>query len=234
MNNFNWQIRKLLKKDIKYRIPKNQSGNMVDTKSIIMHKVTMGSNNHFYPFSIIGLDSQMHGSDADLISEDSKIITIGNNNIFREFTTVHMPAEKITSIGDGNIFMCYSHVPHDAKIGNFNKFTNSVQIGGFTVINDYCYFGLNSSIQQRLTLGSYVVAAMNSSIAINLPPFSIVNGNPGQIVDTNSRALRKIGCTNSEIKYLKSHVLGPNKMEIPDVNNKAVVKAWKEFQTLLK
>lgn len=234
MNKLKRQIGILFNKKTESRILRNQLENKIDLRATISSEVHMGTNNYFYPFSVIGQDSQMHGKDKTLVSENLKKVIIGNNNIFREFTTVHLPAEEVTSIGTGNIFMCYSHVPHDARIGNFNKFTNSVQMGGFAVIGNYCYFGLNSSIQQRLIIGSYVTVGMNTSVAINVPPFTVVVGNPGQIVDTNSRALRKVGCTNSEIKYLKSHVLNSGKMEIPEINNETVVNAWKEFQILLK
>jgi UDP-N-acetylglucosamine acyltransferase len=234
MNRLKRQISILFSKKTESRILRNQFENNIDFRSTISSEVDIGTNNHFYPYSVIGQDSQMHGKDKALVSENLKRVIIGNNNIFREFTTVHLPAEEITSIGNGNIFMCYSHVPHDARIGNFNKFTNSVQLGGFAVISDYCYFGLNSSVQQRLTIGSYVTVGMNTSVAINVPPFTIVMGNSGQVVDTNNRALRKVGCTNSEIKYLKSHVLSSGKMEIPEINNKTVVNAWKEFQILLR
>jgi UDP-N-acetylglucosamine acyltransferase len=176
----------------------------------------------------------MHGDDYFLIDQTiKKQILIGDENIFREFTTLHVPSDKVTKVGSRNIFMSYSHIPHDAEIGDNNKFANSVQLAGFIKILDNCYFGLGSVAKQKLVIGSHVVVGMGTSVSINLPPFSVITGNPGNIIDVNARGLRKLGVSNSEIKSLKMHILGPSKNETPRIDNPVIGKYWKSYQAKL-
>ena len=47
---------------------------------------------------------------------DEAPILIGDNNIFREFCTVHLPstfATASTTIGDSNLFCSYAHIGHE-------------------------------------------------------------------------------------------------------------------------
>jgi UDP-N-acetylglucosamine acyltransferase len=215
-----------------YKIHKENS---IDSKAFISNLVELGKNNSIFKYSIIGESAQMHGDDYFLIDQTiKKQILIGDENIFREFTTLHVPSDKVTKVGSRNIFMSYSHIPHDAEIGDNNKFANSVQLGGFVKIMNNCYFGLGSVVKQRTVIGSHVVVGMGTSVSINLPPFSLITGNPGTIVDVNSRGLRKLGISNNDIKKIKIHILGPNKFENPIIDNSDIHGIWNIFRAKLK
>ena len=65
---------------------KKIKGNLIHKSAIInWDKVKIGTNNIIGPYCIIGSDAQ-HTSERS-----SGYISIGNKNIIREFTTIHLP-----------------------------------------------------------------------------------------------------------------------------------------------
>ena len=58
----------------------------------------------------------------DLSYKDEETwVKIGSNNTFREYVSVHRGTckqDKVTKIGDNNLFMAQAHVGHDCTIGN--------------------------------------------------------------------------------------------------------------------
>jgi UDP-N-acetylglucosamine acyltransferase len=210
--------------------------NKINRKAIIGKHVKMGTNNEVFPFSVIGQEPQMYDENLKnrkFVQSQNRLI-IGDDNIFREFTTVHFPNEGLTRIGNRNLFMAYSHIGHDTIIEDDNKITNNVQIAGYCRIGVGNYFGLSSTVQQRSVIGSHILIAMNSSANGQIPPFSLVEGNPGKICNVNAKKLRLIGATNEEIRLLKYHVLSEKKHYTPEVKNKRVIIAWEEYQNSLK
>ena len=75
------------------------------TAIINWEKVRMGSGNVVGPFVCIGTDAQ------HVAQKSNGIVQIGNNNTFREYSSVNLPtaASMTTSIGDDNYFMSSSH-----------------------------------------------------------------------------------------------------------------------------
>ena len=83
---------------------------------VIDGNTTIGDGCEFYPFSVIGMVPQ------DLKYKGEKtFLKIGNQNIFREHSTIHLGTESgggTTIIGNNNLIMTGTHVAHDCKIGN--------------------------------------------------------------------------------------------------------------------
>ena len=88
----------------------------VESHCIIKGRIEIGDNNHFYQFSSIGEAPQ----DISYKGEDT-CVKIGDNNIFREYVSVHrgtMKQNGETIIGSNNLLMAHVHVGHDSTIGN--------------------------------------------------------------------------------------------------------------------
>ena len=67
---------------------KKIKGNLVHKTAIIQwQKVKIGKNNVIGPYVVIGTDAQHTYEKSD------GYIYIGNNNIIREFTTIHLPTK---------------------------------------------------------------------------------------------------------------------------------------------
>ena len=93
----------------------------------------------FYQFSTIGEDTpdkKYHGEPTTL--------EIGKNNIFREGFTVHrwtVQDKSKTVIGDGNLFMAYSHIAHDCVVGTENVFANTAGLAGHVTVGNNVILG---------------------------------------------------------------------------------------------
>lgn len=164
---------------------------------IISGKTSIGKNNKFYPFSNIGCDPQ----DLKFKGEDSELI-IGNNNIFRENTTISKGTKDggmKTIIQNNNLFMTGVHIAHDCIIGNENIFVNQVTLGGHVNIMNNVVVGGLSAIIQFVTIGSYSMIGGMSGIDKNVLPFSLAIGNRAKLRGLNLVGIRRKDFDKSEI-----------------------------------
>ena len=180
---------------IKY---KKIKGNFVHKTALInWNKLDIGKGNLIGPNVIIGTDAQ-HPKEKSY-----GIIKIGNNNVFREFTTINLPTKlkKITHIGDNCYFMTSSHIDHDCYLENDILFSNNVILSGNTYIMEGSQFGINTIVHQGQVIGSYTMFGMGSIITKKLivKPGFVYIGNPAKKLKKN-----KIGLTRNKIE---THVL---------------------------
>ena len=163
----------------------------------ISGKTSIGKNNIFYPFSNIGCDPQ----DLKFKGEDSDLI-IGNNNIFRENTTISKGTKDggmKTIIKNNNLFMTGVHIAHDCIIGNENIFVNQVTLGGHVNIMNNVVVGGLSAIIQFVTIGSYSMIGGMSGIDKNVLPFSLAIGNRAKLRGLNLVGIRRKNFDKSQI-----------------------------------
>ena len=168
----------------------------------ITGKTKIGKNNKFYPFSNIGCDPQ----DLKYKGEESELI-IGDNNIFRENTTISKGTKDggmITKIGNNNLFMTGVHIAHDCIINNNNIFVNQVTLGGHVNIMDNVVIGGLSAIIQFVTIGSFSMIGGMSGIDKNVLPFSLAIGNRAKLRGLNLVGIRRNNFEKEEIKYISN------------------------------
>ena len=168
----------------------------------ISGKTSIGKNNKFYPFSNIGCDPQ----DLKFKGEDSELI-IGNNNIFRENTTISKGTKDggmKTIIENNNLFMTGVHIAHDCIIGNENIFVNQVTLGGHVNIMNNVVVGGLSAIIQFVTIGSYSMIGGMSGIDKNVLPFSLAIGNRAKLRGLNLVGIRRKEFDKSEIARINN------------------------------
>ena len=89
---------------------------ILESHVVVKKNTTIGINNKIYQFASIGEDPQ------DLkFNDEETILTIGDNNVFREYCTINrgtVTGINKTVIGSDNLFMTSSHVAHDCVIKN--------------------------------------------------------------------------------------------------------------------
>ena len=193
---------------------KKIKGNLIHKTAIInWSKVKIGKNNIIGPYCIIGSDAQ-HTTDKSL-----GFISIGNSNIIREFTTIHLPThlKKKTIIGSNCNLMTMSHVAHDCIIEDDVVFSNNVTLGGNTHVMKKSQLGFNTIVHQNQVIGSFSMIGMGSIIPkkIKILPGYIYYGNPVKRKKKNSLGFKKKGIskldianeTNRFIKIIKKHPL---------------------------
>src|SRR6185312_3215297 len=87
----------------------------------------IGTGNKFHAGSVIGDAPQ------DLKYKDAPTrLRIGDNNIFREFVTVHRSTkpDEETVVGSNNFFMVNSHIAHNCQVGNYVIIANGSLLAG--------------------------------------------------------------------------------------------------------
>ncbi len=160
----------------------------------------IGQNNHFAPGAVIGGPPQ----DVTYKSEPTRL-KIGNNNIFREFSTANIATskgDKETTIGDNNYFMAYTHIGHDCKIGNNVVIANDSHLGGHTIIEDGVVIGGLSAFNQFTKVGRGAFVAGSSIVNKDILPFCRAQGNYAICRATNKVGLARKGFSRDEVQNI--------------------------------
>lgn len=188
-------------------------GNFFSPGVVVIGPIIIGNNNFFAPNVVIGTPPQDDKLSLELnktfskgLRSDGPWITIGDNNVFREFVTVHQGFTSQTIIGSNCYFMAYSHIAHDCVIEDHVKIANNVQMGGYTTIMSQSYIGLSVTMHQFTVIGALSMIGMGSVLSKNFPPAGLVVGAPARLLKVNQIALDKfeIGDFAWVDEYLKS------------------------------
>ncbi|MBN1223650.1 MAG: acyl-ACP--UDP-N-acetylglucosamine O-acyltransferase [Candidatus Aminicenantes bacterium] len=173
-----------------------------DAHAYVEGPAEIGSNCHFFPYSMIGTQPQDVG-----YKEEKTSLTIGDRNIFREFVTLHRGTEKgggKTLVGNDNYFMAYVHVAHDCRVGNDTVFCNAASLAGHVVIGDCTYIGPFSGIHQFCSVGIHAFIGGYSVCTQDVLPYCRVAGDrPTLLYGMNSVGLRRRGFSKERIKEVK-------------------------------
>jgi UDP-N-acetylglucosamine acyltransferase len=160
----------------------------------------IGSNNEFFPFAAIGGKTQ----DLKYVGEPT-YLEIGSRNVFRENTTVHRGthASIPTRIGDDNLMLCYSHVAHDCQVGNHVILSNNGTLAGHVEVADHAIISGLAAVHQFCRIGAHSIIGGCSKIIQDIPPFMIVDGNPGAVRGLNLVGLQRRGFLEEDLKNLR-------------------------------
>ena len=132
-------------------------------------------------------------------------VKIGNNNIIREFVTIHrsMKENGATVVGDNNYIMAYAHIAHDCQIGNDTIITSYAGLSGHVVVEDKAVIGGAAGIHQFVKIGSMSMIGGMSRVVKDVPPYFLVEGNPSELIGLNTIGLRRGGVTPKTRDSLK-------------------------------
>jgi len=184
--------------------PKVKLGDGVDVgpHCVIDRRTNIGPRTSVSAFASIGSlpqDLKYRGEDTELV--------IGSDNMFREYANISIGTEGgggITRIGDKNLFMVYTHVAHDSRIGNQCIFANSVAIAGHVHIDDFAVLGGLSAVHQFCRIGTMAMIAGGAMVVQDVPPFCMVHGDRATPNGLNVVGLRRAGVTGEQLTAIKS------------------------------
>ena len=168
--------------------------------AIIEGRTTIGTNNKIFPSVLIGLPAQ----DLKYKGEPTKLF-IGNNNVIREFTTIHLSStlDDDTIVGDNNLLMAYVHIAHNCQIGSNIVIANAVQLAGHVVIEDNVIIGGLSAAHQFARVGTHAFVGGTSGIAKDIPPYTRGIGYDYKVSGLNSIGLSRRGFSDEQINAIK-------------------------------
>ena len=160
----------------------------------------IGKGTKIFPFASIGTQPQ------DLkYNNEKNSITIGENNIIREYVTINPGTEgggSKTIIGNNCLLMISSHVAHDCKIGNDVIIANNVPLGGHVTIEDSVIIGGNSAVQQFTRIGRLAMIGGMTGVLKDVIPFGLSIGNRNYLQGLNLIGLRRKKYENKKIMGL--------------------------------
>ena len=174
----------------------------ISSHAVIQSFVKMGQGNIIHPHVVLGGLPQDINFNANTIS----LLTIGDNNVFREGFTAHRATLEngTTIIGSDCYFMNNSHVAHDCKIGNQTIFANNVAIGGFVEIGDHVFMGGAVVVHQFCRIGSYAIVQGTTGLNKDVIPFMLIAGYPAKHYRLNTIGLKRAGIKGDNYKVLSS------------------------------
>jgi UDP-N-acetylglucosamine acyltransferase len=163
--------------------------------------LTVGEDNTFFPYCSIGAAPQ----DMKYKGERSET-RIGNKNRFREFVTVHRGTEGgglVTSLGDDNLLLAYTHVAHDCIVGSHNILSNGVTLGGHVVVGDWVVLSGLSAVHQFCRVGSHAIVGGGSIITQDVAPYSMtVSPREAKLFGANKVGLQRRGFSEESVNAL--------------------------------
>jgi UDP-N-acetylglucosamine acyltransferase len=150
----------------------------------------IGARNHLYPGVVIGLEPQ------DLKYDGSAtLVKIGDDNCIREYVTINRAtgAGEATLIGDRNLLMAYVHVGHNCVIGDRVIIANGVALAGHVHIESQARISGVLGVHQFVHIGRLAMVGGMSRIDRDVPPYTLVEGNPSRVRSLNQVGLKRAG-----------------------------------------
>lgn len=178
--------------------------NYIGPYCYITGKTNIGDNNRFEAYCSVGTSAEHR----DYFTSSNGVTYIGNNNVFREFTTINAGTIDKTILKNNIVMLRGSHVGHDSYISDFVNLSCNVLIGGHSHIMIGANFGLNSMCHQFSTIGAYVMIGMNSVITKNsdIKPGGIYFGTPAVFSRVNEIGLERNKINEEDMKnFIKQY-----------------------------
>jgi UDP-N-acetylglucosamine acyltransferase len=188
----------------------NYKGNKIHKTALVNYQnLLIGKGNVIGPYCVIAGDAQ-HSK-----KKSSGKVVIGNNNVFREFFSIHRPVNKngTTKIGNNSIFFSHIQINHDCILEDDVYMTSNCILGGHVYVMQGASFGFGVLVHPKKIIGSYSMLGMGCVVTKNqkIEPGNTYVGNPA--------------------RYLKSNIYG---LKVRSINPKKIQNETKRYNSLCK
>lgn len=177
-------------------------GTQIGPHCSVQGPARIGRNNRFVGHAAIGGDPQ----DKKFAGERTELL-IGDNNLIREFVTINRGTGGgggITTIGNDNWMLAYTHVAHDCHVGNHCVFSNNTTLAGHVVVGDFVIISGFSGAHQFCRIGAHAFLGMGALTNGDVPPFTMVGSDSlGRPRGINSEGLKRRGFSPERIAAIK-------------------------------
>ncbi|ENG4186236.1 acyltransferase [Providencia rettgeri] len=201
---------------LKYRFKHSLTSSISRSAKIIgWRNVSIGINTVICDESWININDRSTSEKKFILGNNS---FIGKNNFFSIGNKVVIRDYCLTTSNCS--FICSTHIIDDplrCYISTGIDIKKSIYIG----VN--CFFGVNSSVVGDITIGHGSIIGANTIITKNIPPFSIVIGNPGVVIK------RFCFITN---KWVSPDKLSMNNPELTEDEYLRLLKSKNNYPTL--
>lgn len=173
-------------------------GTEIGAHVVIDGDTTIGAQNRIFPGACIGLESQDLKYDGSMSR-----VEIGDNNLIREYVTINRATDAgaVTLLGSHNLLMAYSHVAHNCVVEDNVIIANSVALAGHVWVESGARISGLVGVHQFVHIGRLAMIGGLSRIDRDVPPFTLINGNPAQVRGLNQVGLQRAGLTTDPQTY---------------------------------
>lgn len=164
-------------------------------------RVKIGKGARIFPGAVVGESPQ----DLKYKGEATSVI-IGEQTMIREYVTIHAGTPDgggETIIGSNGLFMAYTHIAHDCKIGDHVVIANSTQLAGHVIMEDHVKVGGICAFNQFVRLGQYCYIAGDSSVNKDVLPFAIAQGKYAVMRAANQIGMERSGFEKKDIENVR-------------------------------
>jgi UDP-N-acetylglucosamine acyltransferase len=175
-------------------------GCVIEAHACLTGPLVMGRNNVVGHGAVLGKAPQHRGYRGEPTG-----IQIGDNNVFREFVTVHrgtVQGNGVTVVGDRNMFMVGCHLGHDVRVGNGCTVVNYALLGGHVTLEDDCILSGHTAVQQRVRIGRFAMLGGTGGTSKDVPPFILQQGY-NCVTGLNIIGIRRAGFSAQSIDALR-------------------------------
>ncbi len=168
-----------------------EEGTRIGPRVTIANRVHIGPHNEIHTGAVLGTDPQDRSYEGDPTG-----LRLGSGNVLREYVTMNRATnpDADTVVGDDNMFMAYSHVAHDCRVGDDNDFANGATLSGHVTVGDHVTISGFTGVHQFARVGSYAMIGGMSRLRKDVVPYAQVSGgDPVKIYGINSVGLKRGG-----------------------------------------
>ena len=176
-------------------------GVRIGPHSVVHTGTTLGARCIVHAHAVIGGPPQDKKHDGS-----ATFLEVGPDNEFREFVTVNRGSSGgggLTRLGARNLFMATCHVAHDCTVGSDIVMANGAALGGHVELGDRVVLGGLSAVHQRCRVGREAMVGGGAMAALDVPPFTIAQGDRAKLFGLNIVGLRRAGHDAAVMTALK-------------------------------
>ncbi|MBO8142153.1 MAG: acyl-ACP--UDP-N-acetylglucosamine O-acyltransferase [Firmicutes bacterium] len=176
-------------------------GTRLGPRAMVLRGTRMGRDNVVGPGAILGMEPQ----DLKYRGEDTELI-VGDSNRFGAYVTISRgtpTGRGATRIGNDNYFMAMTHIGHDCIIGDGVVLTQGASLSGMVSVEDHAVLGGLCGVHQFVRIGRLAMVGGMSTVRQDVPPFTMVAGNPARVRGLNAVGLERRGYSSARRLELK-------------------------------
>lgn len=115
-------------------------------------------------------------------------LKMGDNCFILENQTI----QPTVTIGSNVMIWSGNHLGHGSCIGSHTYISSHVCISGHTQIGEACFFGVNSTTKDFVTIGHHVFVAMGASVTKDIANGAVVVGVQGEVFAEDTKVARHL------------------------------------------
>lgn len=172
---------------------------IIGSHAVIKKYTTLGKNNVVHSHAVLGDIPQ----DLAFDRNSKTYLTIGDNNIFREFSNVHRASKENshTRIANNCYMMASSHAGHDCEISDNVIICNGSLLAGHCKVDRNVFISGNCVIHQFSHIGAYVMVSGMAAVPGDILPYTLTTAvGKAASLKINIVGLRRAGFTSEDIK----------------------------------